>query len=140
MEVKRVENVTEPGPGPDLDLQGDQADHGCAEGQRRGEVGAQVEEGKPVGDAGGADHAHHLENAHTQTLRRPAEALRRAERVPRRVCFPYQVDANVDQRAEVREEGDDGLPLQGQADPLDQAAGRLPLHLSPGEQRTHPPE
>lgn len=46
---------------------------------------------------------------------------------------PYQVDADVDQRAKVREEGDDWLSLQGQADPLDQAAGRLPLHLPPGE-------
>lgn len=51
----------------------------------------------------------------------------------------YQVDANVDQRAEVREERDDWLALQGEADPLDKAAGCLPLHLSPEKRTIHQP-
>lgn len=54
--------------------------------------------------------------------------------------LPYQVDTDVDERAKVWEERDDWLPLQGQADPLDQAAGCLPLHLSPGQHRTQAPK
>lgn len=45
---------------PYLDLQGHQSHHRRAEGQRRRQVGAQVEQRKAVGHTGGADHAHHL--------------------------------------------------------------------------------
>jgi len=53
----------------DLDLQGHQSHHRGAEGQRRGEVGAEVEERKPVRHAGGTDHAHHLEK-HRESLKK----------------------------------------------------------------------
>lgn len=48
-----------------------------------------------------------------------------------------QVDTDVDERAQVWEEGNDRLPLERQADSLDQAAGRLPLYLSPGKHGTN---
>lgn len=48
-----------------------------------------------------------------------------------------QVDTDVDERAQVGEEGNDRLPLESETDSLDQAAGRLPLYLSPGKHGTN---
>lgn len=113
-----------------LDLQGHQSDNRRAERQWRGEVGAEVEQRKPVCHAGGAHHAHHL----TTRKHKHLDALNSNSQIKQCVhypAFPYQVDADVDERAEVWEERDDWLSLQGQADPLNQAAGRLPFHLSP---------
>lgn len=91
-----------------LDLQGHQSDHCRAEGQRWGEVWAQVEEGEPVSHARGTDHTHHL-TKHTKTLKQHC--------LPNDVCTlpvsTYQIDTDVDERAKVREERDDRLPLQG---------------------------
>lgn len=43
-----------------LDLQRHQPHHGGTEGQRRRQVGAQVQQREAVGHAGRPDHAHHL--------------------------------------------------------------------------------
>lgn len=53
-----------------LDLQGNQSDHCCAEGERRGQVWAQVEEGKPIGYTRGTNHAHHLKNKHKNSQKK----------------------------------------------------------------------
>lgn len=43
----------------------------------------------------------------------------------------HQVDTNVDQRSQVREEGNDWLPMKCQTNPFNQTASCLPLHLPP---------
>lgn len=43
-----------------LDLQGNQPDHCCAEGQWRGEIGAEVEQWESICHTGGSNHTHHL--------------------------------------------------------------------------------
>lgn len=53
---------------PDLDLESNESDHRRAEGQRRGQVGAEVEKRKSIRHAGGTDHTHHL-TTHTNTQR-----------------------------------------------------------------------
>lgn len=114
-----------------LDLQGDQSDHCCAEGQWRRQVRAQVEKGKPVGYTRGTDHTHHLTNTHGNSQRTLEKMTCSSPDV-----LSYQIDTDVDKRAEVWEERNDRLPLEGETDALNQAAGRLPLHLSPGEHGT----
>lgn len=52
-----------------LNLQGNQSDHRCAKGQRRRQVRAQVEKGKPIGYTRGTDHTHHLTNKHGNSQR-----------------------------------------------------------------------
>lgn len=132
---------------PYLNLQSNQSDHGGAKGQRRRQVRAEVEEWQPVRHTGGADHTHHLTtdqtNHPTKKLKKMLKKKRKTTLLFNIFAVPYQVDADVDKRAQVRQERDDRLSLQGQADPLDQATGRLPLHLSPGEQTSthhHPPK
>lgn len=48
----------------------------------------------------------------------------------------HQVDTNVDQRSQVREEGNDWLPMKCQTNPFNQTASCLPLHLPPEKQHT----
>lgn len=43
-----------------LDLQGNQPNHCCAEGQWRGEIGTEVEQWEPICHARGSNHTHHL--------------------------------------------------------------------------------
>lgn len=89
-----------------LDLQGNQSDHCCAEGQRRGQVRAQVEKGKSIGYTRGTDHTHHLTNKHANSQRTFEKMICSLPDV-----LSYQIDTDVDERAKVWEERNDWLPL-----------------------------